>query len=78
MHPTNIVHTPHILKVGIPNILTIIGPTTAPMPYNPYERPTTCLGSSLAASINRTLIKTYIEPIERFMKNEINARIVEF
>lgn len=72
------VQSPHIFKVEIPKILTTKGPTTAPSPYMPYEKLTACLGSYLTVYIKRTLIKTSIEPIERFIKNEINASIVEF
>jgi hypothetical protein len=78
MNPKKIVQIPQILNVGIPKRLTIIGPTTAPKPYNPYERLTICLGSYLAAYIKSTLIRTYIDPIEKFMKKETNARMVEF
>lgn len=48
----------HILNESIPNVLTIIGPITAPIPYIPYEKPIICFGFYFTYYIKRTLIKT--------------------
>ena len=48
----------HIVNEAVPNVLTIIGPITAPIPYIPYENPIICFGFYFTYYIRRTFIRT--------------------